>query len=35
MNLRVYNSIVRRQLDDLYVNDMLVHSKNLGQHQEC
>lgn len=38
MNLRVYNSIVRRQLDlvkDLYVNDMLVHSKNLGQNQEC
>lgn len=34
MNFKVYNSIVRRQLDlveDLYVNDMLVHSQNLGQ----
>lgn len=33
MNFKVYNSIVRRQLDlveDLYVNDMLVHSQNLG-----
>lgn len=38
MNFKVCNSIFRRQLDlveDLYVNDILVHSQNLGQHQEC